>query len=168
VIVNARLEAITEADFKTVANLADTIWRSHYSAIISMAQIDYMLAERFLPENLRSYLNSAGRWFEILWSGENPIGYCSYSLTSNPVEMKLEQLYLLGEFRGKGLGGSMLRHVENEARKMNVRLLMLQVNKHNEDSIAIYRNAGFQVRAEAIFDIGNGYVMDDYVMEKTI
>jgi ribosomal protein S18 acetylase RimI-like enzyme len=82
--------------------------------------------------------------------------------------MKLEQIYLLEEYRGKGLGGLMLRHVEAEALKKNVRFLMLQVNKHNKDSIAIYRKAGFQVREGAIFDIGNGYFMDDYVMEKTI
>lgn len=167
-IINARLEAITEADFKAVANLGATIWRSHYSAIVSMAQIDYMLAGRYTPENLRKYLNSKDRWFEILWLGEKPVGYCSYSLTSNPGEMKLEQLYLLEGCRGNGLGGRMLCHVEAEARKRGIRLVILQVNKRNEDSIAIYRNAGFQVREEAIFDIGNGYFMDDYVMEKAI
>ena len=82
--------------------------------------------------------------------------------------MKLEQIYLLEEFRGKGLGRFMLRHVEVEARMKNIRLLMLQVNKRNADSIAIYRKVGFQVSEEAIFDIGNGYFMDDYVMEKRI
>jgi ribosomal protein S18 acetylase RimI-like enzyme len=167
-MINARLEALTEADFEAVANLGATIWRSHYSKIVSMAQIDYMLAERCAPEYLRSYLDSGIRWFEILWVGEKSFGYCSYSLASNPSEMKLEQIYLLEEYRGKGLGGLMLRHVEAEALKKNVRLLMLQVNKNNKDSIAIYRKAGFQVREEAIFDIGNGYFMDDYVMEKTI
>jgi ribosomal protein S18 acetylase RimI-like enzyme len=167
-MINARLKALTEDDFKAVASLGTTIWRSHYSKIVSMAQIDYMLAERCAPEHLRSYLDSEIRWFEILWVGEKPVGYCSYSLDSNYSEMKLEQIYLLEEYRGKGLGGLMIRHVEAEARKKNIRLLMLQVNKHNKVSIAIYRKAGFQVREEAIFDIGNGYFMDDYVMEKTI
>lgn len=167
-IINARLEAITEADFKTVANLAATIWRSHYSTIVSVEQIDYMLSGRYTPENLREYLNSKDRWFEIFWLGEKPVGYCSYSLTSNSGEMKLEQLYLLEGYRGQGLGGLMLRNVEAEARKKNILLLILQVNKRNEDSIAIYCKVGFQVREEAIFDVGNGYLMDDYVMEKAI
>jgi ribosomal protein S18 acetylase RimI-like enzyme len=167
-MINPRLGALTEAEFKIVNNLGTTIWWSHYSKIVSMAQIDYMLAERCAPEHLRSYLGSRIRWFEILWVGEKPVVYCSYSLASNSSEMKLKQIYLLKEYRGKGLGGLMLRHVEAEARKKNIRLLMLQANKHNTDSIAIYRKAGFQVREEAIFDIGNGYFMDDYVMEKTI
>ena len=165
---DARLEALTEGDFKSVAQLGATIWRSHYSTIVSMAQIDYMLAERYAPENLYSYLNSATRWFEVLWLDDEAIGYCSYSVTANFGEMKLEQIYLLEKYRGKGLGGLMLRHVEAEARKMNTQSLMLQVNKRNETSIAIYRKAGFQVREEAIFDIGNGYFMDDYVMEKKL
>ncbi len=62
----------------------------------------------------------------------------------------------------------MLRHVEAAALEKNIGSLMLQVNKRNTVSISIYRKVGFQVRAEAIFDIGNGYIMDDYVMEKTI
>lgn len=166
--INARFEALDEAGFKAVANMAATIWRSHYSKIISIAQIDYMLAGRFAPENLREYLDSDERWFEILWLDEQPVGYCSYSLTDHPGEMKLEQLYLLEGCRGQGLGGLMLRHVQAEAHKRNIRLLMLQVNKRNEDSIAIYRKAGFRIREEAIFDIGSGYFMDDYVMEKAI
>ena len=167
-IIKAQLKALTEADFEAVANLGATIWREHYSKIVSMAQIDYMLAERYRPENLRNYLNSSGRWFDLLSLGKKPVGYCSYASTSNPKEMKLEQIYLLEECRGKGWGGLMLRHVEARARQKNIQLLMLQVNKRNKDSIAIYRKAGFQVREEAIFDIGNGYFMDDYVMEKTI
>ncbi|MDP2762389.1 MAG: GNAT family N-acetyltransferase [Sideroxyarcus sp.] len=159
---------MAEADFEAVASLGATIWRLHYSTIVSMAQIDYMLAERYSPANLHKYLGSDGRWFELLRLGEVAVGYCSYSLTANPGEMKLEQIYLVEGYRGKGLGGFMLRHVEAEARKKNIRLLMLQVNKRNECPIAIYRRAGFRVREEAVFDIGNGYFMDDYVMEKTI
>ena len=44
---DAKLEPLTEADFDTVALLGTTIWREHYSKIISMAQIDYMLAGRY-------------------------------------------------------------------------------------------------------------------------
>ncbi len=166
--IGAELVPVTEADFETVASLAATIWHSHYTKIIGMAQVNYMLARRYTPENLRNYVNSTKQWFELLRVDSKPVGYCSYSLTKNPGEMKLEQLYLLEAFRKKGLGGIMLRHIEAEARKRNIRILVLQVNKRNEDSIAIYRRAGFRVRMEAVFDIGNGYIMDDYVMEKMV
>ncbi len=149
-----------------MAGLAGSIWHSHYANIVSTAQIDYMLAGRFKPDKLRAYLNADDRWMLLLRLAGRPIGYCSYSRTSTPGEMKLEQLYLLQEFRGKGLGGFMLRHVEAQARKLGLSVLMLQVNKQNTDAIAVYRKAGFIVREEAVFDIGNGFFMDDYVMEK--
>jgi ribosomal protein S18 acetylase RimI-like enzyme len=163
---DAQLAAITEADFKTLAQLGEKIWRAHYAKIISMAQIMYMLSGRYTPDNLRSYLNADDRWLNLLRLGETAVGYCSYSITDAPSEMKLEQLYLLEECRGKGLGFLMLNHVEVQARKLGLKILMLQVNKLNVDSIAFYKKAGFTVREEAAFDIGNGYVMDDYVMEK--
>jgi diamine N-acetyltransferase len=164
----ATLRDLTEADFTTLRTLGETIWRQHYSAIISLAQIDYMLAGRYVPEKLRAYLGAQDRWLKLLVLDGNAVGYCSYAFTDNVAELKLEQLYLLATFKGQGLGGLMLRHVEAQARAHGKSSLMLTVNKHNTDSIAVYRHAGFTVREEAVFEIGNGYVMDDYVMHKTL
>jgi diamine N-acetyltransferase len=177
VLPGARLAAMTAADFETLARLAETIWRAHYTKIIGSAQIDYMLAGRYTPEKLRLYLNADDRWLMLLRidspSGNRAVGYCSYALTENPGEMKpsvmkLEQLYLLPELHGQGLGSLMLRHVEEQASARGCGKLMLQTNKRNDIAIAFYRKAGFTVREEAVFDIGNGFVMDDYVMEKAL
>ena len=162
-----RLDPLSEHDFDTVATLADTIWRAHYASMISMAQIDYMLDGRYVPERMRQYLDSDQRWMWVLRVDGEPAGYCSCSLADDDA-MKLEQLYLLSTHKGRGLGGAMLRHVEAQARALRRPRLYLTVNKGNTDSIAIYRRSGFVVREEAVFDIGNGYVMDDYVMEKPL
>jgi diamine N-acetyltransferase len=187
VSTNTRLEAMTATDFETVARLAETIWRAHYTKIISSAQIDYMLAGRYTPEKLRPYLNADDRWLTLLRidssGGSRAVGYCSYALTDDPgamkpgemkpsemkpSEMKLEQLYLMPELHGQGLGKLMLSHVEEQARARGRSTLVLQTNKRNDIAIAFYRKAGFTVREEAVFDIGNGFVMDDYVMEKAL
>jgi ribosomal protein S18 acetylase RimI-like enzyme len=162
------IDPITEADFGTIAGLAGTIWREHYPAIISMKQIDYMLAGRCTADNLRRYINATDRGLALLKVSGSPAGYCSYALAELPGEMKLEQLYLLAQLRGKGLGGIMLRFVETQARKAGCRVLWLTVNKQNATAIAVYRKSGFTVRESASFDIGGGYVMDDYVMEKLL
>ena len=62
----------------------------------------------------------------------------------------------------------MLGHVESRARELDSRALWLQVNKRNTGAIGFYRAAGFKVVREAVFEIGGGFVMDDYVMAKTI
>jgi GNAT superfamily N-acetyltransferase len=164
----AQLDALTEADFPVVAALAKTIWHAHYATIISVAQIDYMLAGRHTPENLHRYLKANDRWMCLLRLPGTPAGYCSWARTATPDEMKLEQLYLLEEHRGKGLGGLMLRHIERHARQQDCRRLSLQVNKQNIDAVAIYQKAGFSLRQEIVVDIGNGFVMDDFVMEKSL
>lgn len=163
-----RLDPLTGQDFDAVARLADTIWRGHYGTMISMAQIDYMLDGRYTAENLRRYIDSDVRWMRVLRVDGDPAGYCSWSLGERDDEVKLEQLYLLPAHKGKGLGGLMMRTVEDACRAHGRRVLYLTVNKGNLDSIAIYRRSGFEVREEAVFDIGNGYVMDDYVMAKRI
>lgn len=165
---DVHLDPLSESDFDTVAKLADTIWHSHYSSMISTTQIEYMLDGRYVPERMRQYLDSDQRWMWVLRVDGEPAGYCSCSLGEHADEMKLEQLYLLSTHKGKGLGGYMLRHVEAQARALARPRLYLTVNKGNTDSIAIYRKSGFVVREEAVFDIGNGYVMDDYVMEKRL
>nr|WP_281397220.1 GNAT family N-acetyltransferase [Chitinivorax tropicus] len=144
------------------------IWHAHYSKIISQQQIDYMLTGRYTPENLQAYVDAPDRWLKLLRVGDKAVGYFSYALTRTPAEMKLEQLYLLPALHGQGLGGQMLAEVERAARTQGCRVLMLTVNKSNHSSIAVYRHRGFSVREEAVFDIGNGFVMDDYVMVKSL
>ncbi|MBM4013050.1 MAG: GNAT family N-acetyltransferase [Planctomycetes bacterium] len=82
--------------------------------------------------------------------------------------MKLGQLYVLESHRGTGLGRFMLGHVKRRARDLGRRMLWLQVNKRNPRAISFYKAAGFEVAREAVFDIGSGFVMDDYIMEKRL
>jgi ribosomal protein S18 acetylase RimI-like enzyme len=166
------LTPITEPDFPVLRELAGTIWRQHYAAIISAAQIEYMLFGRFSDEALREHVQAADRWLELLRVSGKPVGYCGYQLTglegdeASPAAMKLGQLYVLESHRGMGLGRFMLRHVEGRASELGSRGLWLQVNKKNVAAIGFYRSAGFAVVREAVFEIGGGFVMDDYVMTK--
>lgn len=170
------LTPVTDPDFAVLRELAGTIWRQHYAAIISLAQIDYMLAARFGDEALRGHIQAADRWLELLRVSGTPVGYCGCELAGMdgngsevfPAAMKLGQLYVLESHRGMGLGRFMLRHIEQRARDLGRHVLWLQVNKKNTASIAFYRAAGFEVAREAVFDIGGGFVMDDYVMGKQV
>jgi ribosomal protein S18 acetylase RimI-like enzyme len=164
------LTPVAEPDFAVLRELAEAIWRQHYSAIISAAQIDFMLAGRFSDAALREHVQAADRWLELLRVSGVPVGYCGYELAdmdddgSGPAAMKLGQLYVHKPHRGLGLGRFMLRHVEDRARELGSGRLWLQVNKNNTAAIGFYRSAGFEVVREAVFEIGGGFVMDDYVM----
>lgn len=166
--------AVTEPDFAVLRELAGAIWRRYYAGIITVAQIDYMLAGRFSDEALREHTQAADRWLEILRVSRTPVGYCAYELANvdgdeaSSTAMKLGQLYVLESHRGMGLGKFMLAHIEGRARELGRRVLWLQVNKQNTGAIGFYRAAGFEVVREAVFEIGRGFVMDDYVMAKRV
>jgi ribosomal protein S18 acetylase RimI-like enzyme len=170
---DATLDAVTKCDYVHLRALADTIWRRHYAAIISAAQIDSMLSGRLSDAALGEYAHAAGRWLELLRVSGMLVGYCGYELADQygdePLAaMKLGQLYLLESHRGMGLGRFMLSHVESRASDLERRVLFLQVNKQNTGAIGFYAAAGFTIACEAVFDIGSGFVMDDYVMEKRL
>lgn len=168
------LTSVAEPDDAVLRALAETIWRRHYAAIIPAAQIEFMLAARFAPEAVRRQVQAADRWLELLRVSGVPVGYCGYELAATDGNeqkadaMKLGQLYVLESHRGAGLGRFMLGRVAGRARDLGRRVLWLQVNKRNTEAIGFYRAMGFDVVREAVFDIGSGFVMDDYVMSKTL
>jgi len=162
------LTPLNPADFAAVGALARTIWLAHYTSIITTEQIEYMLEGRFTPDNLQRYIDATDRWLYVLRLDAEPIGYCSCSLTTTPREMKLEQLYVLPALHGQGHGRRMLDAVVAKALELHCDTLMLQVNKRNTNAIDVYRRTGFTVRSEVVIDIGRGYVMDDFIMERRI
>jgi hypothetical protein len=72
------LTPVTEPDFPVLRQLADTIWRQHYVGIISVGQIDYMLAGRFSDEALGAHMQAADKWLELLQVSGTPVGYCGF------------------------------------------------------------------------------------------
>lgn len=160
-----QLITLTPSRFTELAELAHTVWYQHYPSIISPEQIAYMLNGRYTTDKLMPYIDSENRWCWLLADEQRAVGYVSCALAPDATQMKLEQLYLLAEVKGRGFGKMMMNHVVDLARQKHCQRLWLTVNKHNMDSIAVYKKYGFKVCEEAQFDIGNGYIMDDYVMD---
>jgi ribosomal protein S18 acetylase RimI-like enzyme len=158
----------TEAGLPAISELAGVIWRACYPGIITHAQIDYMLARMYSLDVLRDEIRSQGIRYDQLLVDGKPAGFASYGPASQPSVMKLHKLYLLPEMHGRGLGSHLLQHVEREVRAGAGRQLILSVNKRNTRAIAAYRRNGFVIAESVVTDIGNGFVMDDYVMAKEL
>ena len=164
--VELRIAPLDEGDIAAVIELAGLIWRRHYPGIISMEQIDYMLAQRYTPEIIRAQMHSAQAWWDKGEIDGRIIGFAQYELYAGA--MKLDKLYVHQDYQRQGHGARMLAHVEAAARARRLRAVRLNVNKHNGKAIAAYRNSGYEVAATVVADIGGGFVMDDYVMEKPL
>jgi diamine N-acetyltransferase len=174
-IMNARVVGATEEDLAAISQLAGSIWRAHYPGIISMEQIDYMLARMYALETLRDELCFRGIRYDKLLAGDEFAGFAAYgpmedslSGARNGGTVKLHKLYLHPKWHGRGLGTLLLQHCERQTRDAGARRLVLAVNKRNSKAIASYRRNGFVIVQSVVEDIGGGFVMDDYVMEKTL
>tara|TARA_B110000902_G_scaffold134295_2_gene155763 strand:+ start:2501 stop:3013 length:513 start_codon:yes stop_codon:yes gene_type:complete len=157
-------QVLSEEDITTVAILAKQIWTQHYTPIIGIAQVDYMLAKF---QNEAAISNQIEEGYDYtLWQAKEPIGYLS--LLHQNDGLFISKIYLLLHERGKGYGKQMMDYAIAAAKAEKHKRIRLTVNKYNDKSIAAYEKLGFIKKNEVVFDIGKGYFMDDFEMELTI
>ena len=159
---------VCDADIAPICALAREIWLQHYPGIITVKQIEYMLAQRYSPDAIRAQLQAGEAWWDKLEVRGDLCGFASYERGSRARTMKLDKLYVHQLVRGKGYGAALIDHVARAARRQGMDALTLQVNKTNHGSVAAYLRTGFVVVNTVKVDIGNGFFMDDYLMEKDV
>ena len=162
------IRAVTSTDIPAIAALARAVWLDHYPGIISLEQIEYMLAERYSPAQMREEIDGGAiGWEQIVVDGA-PVAFASYYAAEMPGEMKLDKLYVHPGHQRAGYGGSLIGHVAAVAANRGFSRLILAVNKNNAQAIGAYLKHGFAVRESVAKDIGGGFVMDDYIMVKEL
>ena len=162
------LASADASDLLVVRRVAETAWRAHYPAIIDGAQIEYMLERGYHPDALAWFLGHADRGIEIAAADGEPAAFAAWFLTDTPGEAKLDKLYALPHRQRLGLGGRLIDRCAGLARAAGATTLILNVNKRNAQAIAAYGKHGFAIREAVVVPIGNGFVMDDYVMARAI
>lgn len=160
--------AATDADLSAIAELAGVVWRRHYPGIITVDQIDYMLARGYALDALRRFITEEGAGLDLAYLGERLAGFAAYYRADAPHELKLDKLYVHNDFHGQGVGRALIASAESAAIAQRRTTLILNVNKRNLKAIRAYERAGFAIRESVVVDIGGGFVMDDYVMAKRL
>ena len=61
-----------------------------------------------------------------------------------------------------------MHYLETTAEHLGYKFLSLTVNKNNKETIKAYEKMGFKQVRDIVIDIGNNFVMDDYIMEKEL
>ncbi|GAB3759850.1 GNAT family N-acetyltransferase [Spirosoma pomorum] len=160
----------TEEQLSIVRSIAYQTWPSTFGDILSPEQIDYMLSMMYSPDALQAQVNEKNHAFLLArdTDSQEVLGFVSYELNykSEPVT-KIHKLYLLPASQGKGVGRQLLDHVAELAQQRGNDRLSLNVNRNNK-ATQFYERIGFSVVQQENIDIGNGYLMEDYVMEKPL
>jgi len=157
--------ANSKKQYLLIEQLADIVWKEHYTAIIGIDQVNYML-NKFQTVTAIETQVSQGYQYYIIMNNAKPAGYLS--ITKKNDALFLSKIYVLRDFRGQGIGKTAMSFIETQAKLKNCTKITLTVNIHNNNSIKAYENIGFINTGAIIQDIGNGYVMDDFTMEKSI
>ena len=80
----------------------------------------------------------------------------------------ISKVYLQAEERGKGFASQAIAFYERLCHERGLEAMYLTVNKHNDLGIRAYLGKGFETIDAVETDIGNGFVMDDFIMEKRV
>lgn len=152
----------SDAHIAAVVALAQVIWPDHYTPIIGADQVAYMLATYHSRNAIADEIRHQGYRFFLAREQARDRGY--FSVHPREDSLFLSKIYFLRAERGRGLGRRALAFIRDQAVQLGLDRIQLTVNKNNTGSIAAYERIGFQKTNSVVADIGNGYVMDDYVM----
>lgn len=159
-----KIRKATTSDIPTIQQLAYDSWPATYGSILSAEQIEYMLSSLYSSATLEKDMRQ--NEFILVYDGATPVGFAGFGLVA-PDTAKLHKIYFLPQMQGKGFGKLTLQQIIRALQKKGIQFLQLNVNRYNP-ARSFYEKMGFAVIREEDIDIGNGYFMNDYVMEKEL
>lgn len=150
-----------------IQDLARKSWSIAYQGIISQDQIDYMLDLMYSENTLKSHFSNPDYHYYLIKNDEIYVGFMGVEFHQEPETTKLHRIYFLKEAQGKGLGKKALEFLKSKAAEQNDKRIILTVNKKNPAQ-KFYESQGFRIYEEKVLEVGNGFVMDDFLMELTL
>ncbi len=156
--------AATDEQIQEIATLAEEIWNQHFLPIIGQDQVDYMV-EKFqsFPALCEQIREEGYEYYQIRADGVLA-GYTGVRPEPETKRLFLSKLYVHQDFRGRGIATCALQFLIRLCKDRGLEEIYLTCNKHNTNTLKIYKHLGFTYTRDLVTDIGNGFVMDDYEM----
>jgi diamine N-acetyltransferase len=151
-------------DIEITAQLAHKIWNDHYVPIIGQNQVDYMLNKFQNFDAICSQIKIGYEYF-LISNNKKAIGYLCLITDNVKKKLMISKIYIDQSEKGNGFGIQLINYTKKLAKEKEMRTIWLTVNKFNSNTIKWYQNLDFKITGNIKTDIGNDFVMDDYVME---
>lgn len=162
------LRLADSSDVSLIREIAELTWPVSYEGILSSEQIRYMLDLMYSQTKIAAAIKDPNQAFWLAEENGKTLGFCGIEHGYPEAGItRIHKLYLLPSTQGLGVGKILLDQVEKEALKNGNQKLHLNVNKRNK-AVGFYHKQGFITDHEEVIHIGNGYVMDDFVMIKSL
>lgn len=171
---------ITPKEVSHLAQMAGAIWREYWPDLIGEAQTEYMVANFQSLEAIKRDMATENYEYWFILSDtpdartnepagrERIVGYTGGHEEPETDRFFISKIYLFKNERGKGYASEVVRFYENLCKERNLKAMYLTVNKGNDMGIRAYKTKGFETIDAVETDIGSGFIMDDYIMEKCV
>lgn len=164
-----KISIINQSNIGEIQKVASKAWPEAFKDILSEDQIIYMMEMMYSNNALNEQINVMEHRYFIVHNNDIPVAYMSIEHNSSGTgKTKIHKAYILPEHQRMGIGKLLFERAFEEAKTRGDMAVYLNVNKYNERAIAFYNKMGFVLVKEEVIDIGNGFVMDDYVFEKNL
>ena len=161
------IERVSSSEqINTVVALAREIWHEHFPSVITEAQIEYMLGKFLCAPVIQAQIQENYE-YGLLLDGAVAQGFFAIEPQADH-RLFLSKLYVRNQARGRGVASEAMVYMEDLCRTQHLTSLWLTVNVRNDLAVSVYKHMGFEVVDTAVKDIGQGFVMDDYIMEKIL
>lgn len=153
---------LTDNEIQETAVLANEIWHQHFIPIIGEAQVDYMVEKFQSYPAISKQIKQDGYEYFRIFIDDIFAGYTGVHTENNA--LFLSKLYIKKDCRGNHLATYALDYLISLCKERGLKKIWLTCNKYNANTLAVYDHLGFQITDEQVADIGNGFVMDDYIL----
>lgn len=156
------LTTTTDEEIEAIAVLANEIWHQHFTPIIGKSQVNYMVEKFQSYPAISKQINEGGYEYFRIFLDDTFAGYTGVHVENDA--LFLSKLYIKKDCRGHKLATHALNFLITLCKERGLKKIWLTCNKYNADTLAVYDHLGFKITDEQVADIGNGFVMDDYIL----
>ena len=158
---------LNSSDISSISSLAKEVWPVAYGEILSSKQLQYMLNAFYSANSLQEQMQK-GHLFYGLKENDKLIAFIAVEANFPEINTtKIHKLYVSPDQQGRQFGKNLIDFVSQLVLKMGQSKLLLNVNRFNSAQY-FYTKIGFSITKEEDIEIGQGYLMEDFVMEKTL
>ena len=158
----------TDDEIALLAHMADEIWHEYWPGMLSYAQVDYMVdAFQSIPV-ITDDIREKGYEYWLLENDRRLVGYTGVLAETDHARLFISKIYLFDSERGKGFASEVIAFLERLCHERGLESMYLVVNKYNDLAKRAYLAKGFVIAESVVKSIGQGFVMDDFIMAKKV
>lgn len=171
---NFNITRVTTDDAKIIADLGARTFLESHGASASEIELDYYVKKNYSILPIQQELHNPTNNYHLIHLGNEPIGFSNilfnkptHQLPTAPVA-KLDRIYILEKFHGKGFGKRLFDFNLRKARKHNQKGIWLYTWTGNKKAIDFYLKVGFEIIGKHNFPISPNHSNPNYLLHLSL